>query len=149
MVGCLICFMQNKEVTVALRENICFYANYSGISRIIWLNFENTSQRGNKWLPYSFLDSSCCQPTALLCLLIIVGPCMSNAKAKVKTRYIHSCLWAIKLMVIKSQYEQVPNTESRSDLTQGYNSTGHMVANVISMANFMFKSLTSLSLTEL
>ena len=54
--------------------------------------------------------SAVVRPSVLLFLQIIAGPSIINAL----TRYINSCLGAVKLMVIKSLYEQVSIMEPRT-----------------------------------
>lgn len=92
---------------------------------------------GSSWLVTLLLAVK--RPFALLFLLIIIVLCFIN----VLTRYINSHLGTIKLMVIKSQYKQVSATEKKvlsQDITQRVN----VMANVMLIAIFMFKSIKSL-----
>lgn len=76
-----------------------------------------TQNKINDWFPFLLPGSSwivilmsiITGPSAILFLLITVGLYIIN----VLIRYIDACLGAIKLVVLISQYEQVPTTESR------------------------------------
>uniref|UniRef100_A0A8I3X5S6 Envelope glycoprotein n=1 Tax=Callithrix jacchus TaxID=9483 RepID=A0A8I3X5S6_CALJA len=127
--GLDLLFLKQGGLYVALNEQCCFYANRSRLIReslsLVRQNLETRKQLREaleswyqkmfSWFPWlTSLLTGLVGPLALLLLGLMFGPCLLNRLFK----FIKSRVDSIKLMILRSQYESLEQTNNINQLEE-------------------------------